>query len=147
MFYLLELPNFGSFEVWMALLTLTFLEIVLGVDNIVFISIASNKLPEEQRPRARRLGLLMAMGFRVLMLLGISYLIKMQTPLFHIDTQLITGGFTGQSLILLAGGLFLLYKATDEIHHKLEGSSHSEGSAGRAKATLTGVVIQIAIMP
>ena len=146
MFYLLDIPNFASFEVWMALLTLTFLEIVLGVDNIVFISIASNKLPESQRPRARRLGLLMAMLFRVVMLLGISYLIRMQTPLFHLDADWFSGALTGQSLILLAGGLFLIYKATDEIHHKLERSGPDTQGKGKASATLAGVVTQIAVM-
>jgi predicted tellurium resistance membrane protein TerC len=146
MFYLLEMPNFASVEVWVALLTLTFLEIVLGVDNIVFISIASNKLPEGQRPRARRLGLIMAMLFRVLMLLGISALIKMQNPLFHFDASWFTGAFTGQSIILLVGGLFLIYKATDEIHHKLERSNGDNHGGKAVKATMVGVVTQIALM-
>lgn len=146
MFYLLEMPNFASVEVWVALLTLTFLEIVLGVDNIVFISIASNKLPEAQRPRARRLGLIMAMLFRVVMLLGISALIKMQNPLFHFDASWFTGAFTGQSIILLLGGLFLIYKATDEIHHKLERSNGNGHGAKLAKVTMAGVVTQIALM-
>ncbi len=143
--YLIDLPNFASVEVWMALLTLTFLEVVLGVDNIVFISIASNKLPPEQRPRARRLGLLMAMIFRIVMLLGISVLIKMQTPIFHTEYEWFKSAFTGQSVILILGGLFLLYKATDEIHHKLEGGGHN-GKGGKASATMAGVVTQIALM-
>lgn len=145
MHYLIDIPNFASVEVWMALLTLTFLEVVLGVDNIVFISIASNKLPPEQRPRARRLGLLMAMIFRVIMLLGISILISMQTPLFHTEFDWFQSAFTGQSIILILGGLFLLYKATDEIHHKLERDSH-ESKGGKASVTLVGVVTQIALM-
>jgi len=146
MYYLLDMPNFGSPEVWMGLLTLTFLEIVLGVDNIIFISIASNKLKPEERPRARRLGLLMAMFFRVLLLLGISYIIKMQTPLFEISLSWFESALTGQSVILIVGGLFLLYKATDEIHHKLEGEADDAHLSAKAGVTLAGVVTQIAIM-
>ena len=146
MHYLLDMPNFGSLEVWVGLLTLTFLEIVLGVDNIIFISIASNKLKPEERPRARRLGLLMAMLFRVLLLLGISYIIKMQTPLFEISLSWFESALTGQSLILIVGGLFLLYKATDEIHHKLEGEVEDAQLSAKAGVTMFGVVTQIAIM-
>jgi len=146
MFYLLELPNFASLETWMSLLTLTFLEIVLGVDNIIFISISSNKLPESERPRARRMGLLMAMLFRVLLLLGISYIMAMQNPLFHVETDVFSFAFTGQSLILMAGGLFLMYKATDEIHHKLERDDHHDGHRVKSSATLVGVIIQISLM-
>lgn len=146
MYYLLDIPNFGSPEVWMGLLTLTFLEIVLGVDNIIFISIASNKLKPEERPRARRLGLLMAMFFRVLLLLGISFIIKMQTPLFEISLSWFESALTGQSVILIIGGLFLLYKATDEIHHKLEGAVGDAQLSAKAGVTLTRVVAQIAVM-
>ena len=146
MHFLIDLPNFASAEVWLSLLTLTFLEVVLGVDNIIFISIASNKLPEHQRPRARRLGLLMAMLFRVVLLMGISYIIAMQDPLFEIDLGFMQAAFTGQSLILAAGGLFLIYKATDEIHHKLERESTSHSGTGKAAATFTGVVVQISLM-
>jgi predicted tellurium resistance membrane protein TerC len=146
MYYLLEMPNFGSPEVWIGLLTLTFLEIVLGVDNIIFISIASNKLKPEERPRARRMGLLMAMFFRVLLLLGISYIIRMQTPLFEISGRWFESALTGQSLILIVGGIFLLYKATAEIHHKLEGDAQDAQMSAKAGVTLVGVVAQIAIM-
>jgi predicted tellurium resistance membrane protein TerC len=104
-------------DTWIALLTLTFLEIVLGVDNIIFISIVSNKLPEELRPKARMLGLSLALVFRIGLLLGISYIIKFKDPLFTI----LEHGFSGRDLILGAGGLFLLYKSTLEIHHKMEG--------------------------
>jgi predicted tellurium resistance membrane protein TerC len=145
----LILPNFSDFNVWISLLTLTFLEIVLGVDNIIFITIASNKLEEKEQPRARNIGLILAMVLRVILLFGISYLIAMQAAVFSIDTNYITAGFSGQSLILMAGGLFLLYKATSEIHHKLEGADHSEvgtSKASKAKATLSKVIIQITLI-
>ncbi len=144
---MMAMPDFSSPEVWVSLLTLTFLEIVLGVDNIIFISIAANKLPEEDQPKARNIGLALAMVFRVLLLFGISYLIAMQEALFKIDLPGIHGGFSGQSLILMAGGLFLLYKATSEIHHKLEGGEEHEVSDAVGKgATVGWVIFQIALI-
>jgi predicted tellurium resistance membrane protein TerC len=119
---LISMPDFTSGAMWMSLLTLTFLEIVLGVDNIIFITIAANKLPKEEQDRARNIGLILAMGFRVILLFGISYLIAMQKPVLNFDNAIIHAGFTGQSIILFLGGIFLLYKATSEIHHKLEGA-------------------------
>src|SRR5688572_16103101 len=116
---LIAIPDFTSPEVWISLLTLTFLEVVLGVDNIIFISIAANKLQESEQARARFLGLALAMGFRIALLFGISYLIAMQAPLWEFHSDLFESAFTGQSLILIAGGIFLIYKATTEIHHKL----------------------------
>ena len=113
-------------ETWIALLTLTFLEIVLGVDNIIFISILTNKLPEDKQQRVRSIGLLMAMLFRILLLLGISYLVKFTEPLYTINSFDIIGitfphyNITGRNLILLFGGLFLLIKSTTEIFHKME---------------------------
>src|SRR5262245_62420048 len=103
-------------EIWIALATLTFLEIVLGVDNIIFISILSGKLPPEQQPKARRLGLLGAMVTRVLLLFSLAWIIKLTKPLFTIGTEI-----SGRDLILIGGGLFLLGKSTYEIHDKLEG--------------------------
>lgn len=104
-------------ETWIALATLTFLEIVLGVDNIIFISIVSNKLPESQQAKARNLGLLFALLFRVMLLLGISYIIQFTQPILTVyDFEM-----SGRDLILAFGGLFLLFKATLEIHHKMEG--------------------------
>jgi predicted tellurium resistance membrane protein TerC len=104
-------------ETWIALATLTFLEIVLGVDNIIFISIVSNKLPESQQAKARNLGLGFALIFRIALLLGISYIIQFTQPLVTIlDFEM-----SGRDLILAFGGLFLLFKATLEIHHKMEG--------------------------
>lgn len=104
-------------ETWIALATLTFLEIVLGVDNIIFISIVSNKLPESQQAKARNLGLLFALVFRIMLLLGISYIIQFTQPILTVyDFEM-----SGRDLILAFGGLFLLFKATLEIHHKMEG--------------------------
>ena len=144
---LMEMPNLAEPEVWISLLTLTFLEIVLGVDNIIFISIAANKLAEEEQAKARNIGLILAMVFRVVLLFGISYLIAMQEPLFHFDALFFNGGFSGQSLILMAGGLFLLYKSTTEIHHKLEGHPEAEhDKVNKIKASLTSVIIQIALI-
>jgi len=144
---LFDMPDFASAGVWISLLTLTFLEIVLGVDNIIFITIAANKLPEGQQAAARNIGLILAMAFRVLLLFGISYLIAMQDPLFELDWPLIHGAFSGQSLILFAGGIFLLYKATSEIHHKLEGDTEADqAKMKKAARSLTNVIIQIALI-
>jgi predicted tellurium resistance membrane protein TerC len=129
-----------------SLLTLTFLEIVLGIDNIIFISIAANKLAREDQPKARNIGLILAMAFRLVLLLGISFVISLSKPFTHVDAGWFRAAFTGQSLILFAGGLFLLYKATSEIHHKLEGGGdeHTEGST-KGKTTIGSVVAQIAV--
>jgi predicted tellurium resistance membrane protein TerC len=124
-----------------ALLTLTALEIVLGIDNIVFISILSGKLEESKRDRARRLGLAAAMIMRILLLLSITFIMKLKKPLFEI----IGHGFSGRDLILLVGGLFLLAKATHEIHNKLEGSDDGEGG-GRRHSSMTSVIVQIMLM-
>ena len=123
-----------------ALLTLTALEIVLGIDNIVFISIMADRLPESQQGKARRLGLLVALATRILLLLSLSWVIRLTAPMFTL------WGFevSGRDLILLGGGLFLLYKSTHEIHDKLEGKEG--GHTGKAVATLTGVVIQIGLL-
>src|SRR3954471_24203584 len=105
---------------WIGLLTLTALEIVLGIDNIIFISILSSKLPTESQRQARRLGLIGAFVTRVLLLLSIAWIVKLTTPLFTV----ISVPISGRSLILLVGGLFLIAKATYEIHGKLEGEDH-----------------------
>ena len=123
-------------EALIALATLTFLEIVLGVDNVIFISILSGKLPKEQQKRARRIGLLAAMGMRLLLLFSISWIASLTTPLATIAGLEITG----RSFILLGGGLFLLAKATYEIHDKQEGEHHQ---AGRAVATFGAVILQV----
>ncbi len=125
-----------------ALLTLAVLEIVLGIDNIVFISILADKLPENQRAKARQLGLGVALITRILLLLSLSWIIKLEEPLFTLP--LFNIGISGRDLILLGGGLFLIAKATHEIHDKLEGK---HGSAGAKVATsFAGTIIQIGLL-
>lgn len=127
-------------ETWIALVTLTFLEIVLGVDNIIFISIVSNKLPEAEQPKARNLGLTLALLFRIGLLLGISYIIKFTQPLFTVFAH----DFSGRDLILLVGGVFLLFKSTLEIHHKMEGDPQ-EIKANSTKS-FKSVILQIIML-
>lgn len=122
-------------EAWISLLTLTVLEIVLGIDNIVFISILSGKLPENKQKKARQLGLALAMITRVLLLLSLSWIMTLTAPLFNIGSWvgIVDGGWleklaiSGRDLILIIGGLFLIYKSTHEIHNKLEGEEDEEG--------------------
>lgn len=127
-------------EAWIALGALTLLEIVLGIDNIVFISILSNKLPEEQQPMARRVGLGMALIGRILMLLVIGWVMGLTAPLFSV----LAHAFSGRDLILVAGGLFLIGKATTEIHEKLEGSDGEVDMA--VPVTFTSVIVQIFLL-
>ena len=126
---------------WIALFTLTLLEIVLGIDNIVFISIISGKLPPEERPRARKLGLLLAVVTRILFLLSIGLIMKMKADLFTVFGQ----GISGRDLVLILGGLFLVGKAVMEIHNKLEGEEHAHGP-GAVRASFSGVVAQILVV-
>jgi len=127
-------------QAWIAFATLTALEIVLGVDNVVFISILAGKLPAEQREKARRLGLGLAMFVRILLLLSIAWVIRLTSPLFSVLNQEISG----RDLILLLGGLFLLAKSTHEMHGQLEGE---EGhSSGGVAASFTSVIIQILLL-
>jgi predicted tellurium resistance membrane protein TerC len=124
----------------LALVTLTFLEIVLGVDNVIFISILSSKLPSSQQGRARRIGLLGAMGMRILLLLSIVWILRLTAPLFYILGLPISG----RDLILIGGGLFLLAKATIEVHDRLEGE---EGhSSARVRPSFAAVIMQIALL-
>jgi predicted tellurium resistance membrane protein TerC len=127
-------------EALIALGTLTLLEVVLGIDNLVFLTILAGKLPDAQQARARRIGLLLALGMRVVLLLLISWIIGLTAPLFTVVGQEISG----RDLILLIGGLFLLAKSTTEIHHKLEGES-SGGPKAKA-ATFGAVIVQIGLM-
>ncbi len=131
-------------DAWIALLTLTFLEIILGIDNIVFLSIVSGKLDQKDQPKARRIGLLLAMAFRIILLFGITWVLGLQETLFSIDLGVFSAHVTGQSLIIFGGGLFLLYKSVSEIHHKMEGEE--EGEAGKAGNTLVAAIIQIAVL-
>ncbi len=128
-------------ETWIALITLTALEIVLGIDNIVFISIMAGKLPPEQRDLARRLGLGAALIMRIALLFSISFIVGLTAPLFNILGR----DVSGRDLILLGGGLFLIAKATFEIHERLEGEE-SHAAVGAKAATLTGVVLQIMLL-
>ncbi len=125
---------------WVALATLTVLEIVLGVDNIIFISILAGKLPADQQAKARRVGLLLAMVTRILLLFSIAWIIRLTAPCFTIFGH----AFSGRDLILLGGGLFLMAKATHEIHDKLEGEE-GHGSA-RVAASFMSVIIQIMLL-
>ena len=127
-------------ETWIALLTLTVLEIVLGIDNIVFISILTDKLPTHQQERARTIGLGLAMGMRILLLLTISWVIGLTAPLFTALGQ----AFSGRDLILIGGGLFLLAKATLEIHESLEGEDVHQ--VARGSASFRSVLVQIVLL-
>ena len=130
----------SSAEGWIALGTLTVLEIVLGIDNIVFISILAGKLPQQDRARARRVGLSLAMIIRILLLLSITWIMRLTAPLFSALGQEISG----RDLILLIGGLFLLGKSTLEIHEKLEGTE-GHASAGAAKS-FASIIVQILLL-
>lgn len=130
----------SSPEAWIALGALTLLEIVLGIDNIVFISILSNKLPEAQQPLARRVGLGLALIGRILLLLSINWIMTLTAPLF----SLLTHAFSGRDFILLAGGLFLIGKSTTEIHEKLEGEDGAPTTS--ASVTFAGVIAQIFLL-
>jgi len=127
-------------QIWIALATLTFLEIVLGVDNIIFISILSGKLPENQQARARRIGLLGAMLTRILLLFSIAWIVRLTAPLFSVVGREVSG----RDLILVGGGLFLLAKSTFEIHDKLEGEE--EHASGRVAASFMSVIVQIMLL-
>jgi predicted tellurium resistance membrane protein TerC len=127
-------------EIWIALVTLTFLEIVLGVDNIIFISILSGRLPPPEQPKARRLGLSLAMLMRIGLLLSLTWVMRLTAPLFTVIGQAISG----RDLILIGGGLFLIAKSTHEIHARLEGAE-GHGPA-RVHARFTGVIVQIMLL-
>lgn len=128
-------------DAWIALLTLTFLEIILGIDNIIFISIVTGKLPVEKRKRATRIGLFLAMFMRIALLFGITLLIAMKQPWYSFDFGWFSGNITGQALILFAGGLFLIYKSTKEIHEKVDHKGHEEATMKTAATKSFGNVI------
>ena len=128
-------------EAALALVTLTALEIVLGIDNIIFISILSGKLPAAQQGRARTIGLALAMGTRILLLLSLAWVMRLTAPLFDVFGQEISG----RDLILAVGGLFLLWKSVHEIHDRLEGPE-DEARGAPARVTFTGVLVQIALL-
>ena len=127
-------------EGWVALVTLTVLEIVLGIDNIVFISILASRLPKESRARARKVGLTLAMFMRIVLLLSITWVMRLTAPLFTVVGQAISG----RDLILIVGGLFLLAKSTHEIHDKLEGEEG--GASARVVASFGAIIVQILLL-
>ena len=137
---------FLNIDVWVALLTLTFLEIILGIDNIIFISISANKLPKEQQKKATILGLSLAMITRILLLFSVSYLIALKDPFIIINNSWLETGITGQSIILLLGGLFLLYKSTSEIHHKMEKTTNVNSNTNSKTSTFSKIIIQIILI-
>ena len=135
-------------ETWLALLTLTFFEVVLGIDNIIFISIVSNRLPVEIRTRTRNFGLLLVMGVRILLLLTITWVMKFKEPLFSIPQTFMNPhelDISGRDLILILGGLFLIAKSTREINHEMEGDEDTI-EQGRGKINVTGVIVQIILL-
>jgi predicted tellurium resistance membrane protein TerC len=129
-------------EIWVAFLTLTALEIVLGIDNIIFISILVGRLPKEQQAKGRFFGLALAMGTRILLLLSITWVMRLTADLFHIYDH----GVSGRDLILFFGGLFLLFKSTMEIWHSVEGEEEEASASGAVKAGFVGVILQIAVI-
>jgi len=138
---------FTSPDAWIALLTLTFLEIVLGIDNIIFIAIAAGKLEKNQRKKATNIGLVLAMVMRIVLLFGITWLTEMKKPFWVLELDWIHGGIGGQGLILFLGGLFLLYKSTKEIHEKVEDRGHDEREVTNARGnTLTKAILQITVI-
>ena len=139
------LSVFASTDAWVALLTLTFLEIVLGIDNIVFISIVSSKLSPKDQPKARNIGLGLAMVFRIALLFGIKWVLSLNSVLLEVNLSWFHGKITGQSIIIFLGGLFLLYKSVTEIHHKLEGEEAMK-TENTKKVGLNSAIVQIALL-
>jgi len=134
-------------EIWISLLTLTVLEVVLGIDNIVFISILAGKLPPDQQAKARQVGLSLALFTRILLLCGLAYMVRLTQPLLHLPTFGLFAqphGVSGRDLILITGGLFLLWKSTHEIHDKLEGVDGEV--THRLAPTFWGVIAQILLL-
>ena len=142
-----DFSAFAHPATWISLLTLTFMEIVLGIDNIIFISIVVNRLPREQQARGRTIGLLLALLFRIGLLLSISWIVGLRTPLFDLPFPWLAQpfGVTGRDLILLAGGLFLMYKSTTEIHTKLQGEEEEETVGGKG-VSMMSIILQIVVI-
>jgi predicted tellurium resistance membrane protein TerC len=132
-------------DAWMAFLTLVFLEVVLGIDNIIFLSIMSNSAPEPQRAKVRNLGLLLAMLGRIALLFGVSLLIKLTQPLFTLTSEWMSVAVNGQSIIMLLGGLFLLYKSVTEIHHKLEANDDAPSVKPKASG-IAMIIVQLVLL-
>lgn len=141
------LAHLLTVESLIAIVSLTLMEIVLGIDNIIFISVIANKLPKDKRKKTTNIGLVIAIIPRVILLFAISWIVKLTVPLFHLNIPIIDYDFhpSGRDLILLAGGLFLIYKATSEIHHKLQGAEEVVGGEAKGNSPLQ-VIIQIALL-
>jgi predicted tellurium resistance membrane protein TerC len=135
-------------ETWLALMTLTFFEVVLGIDNIIFISIVSNRLPVEIRARTRNLGLILAMGVRILLLLTITWVMKFKEPLFSVPHWMSEdASISGRDLILIFGGMFLIAKSTREINHQTEGEDETlADGANKKKVNISGIIVQIILL-
>lgn len=133
-------------DTWVALLTLTFLEIILGIDNVIFISISANKLPKNQVNKATLVGLALAMVTRILLLFSVSYLIALKDPFWSIDLGWFKTGLTGQSIILFLGGLFLLFKSTKEIRQKVENTNEEQVLKAPKVISFKSVIIQIILI-
>ena len=133
-------------QIWLSLLTLSALEIVLGIDNIVFLAILTNRLPPHQRPMGRKIGLTLALGTRLMLLATLAWIVKLTEPLFTLFDQ----GFSWRDLILIGGGMFLLVKAVHEIHETMEGAhddANADGSdAPKVYAAFSAIVVQIAVI-
>lgn len=146
---LFAFPDLTDPAILVSLLTLVFLEVVLGIDNIIFISIVAGKLPSEDQSKAKNLGLLLAMVFRILLLLGITWIISLTQPVFNIPSLDDPGtslDISVKDLILIAGGVFLIGKSTTEIHHKLEGAREQSEGKGPKRAALAGILVQIILV-
>ena len=143
-----DFSAFAHAAAWVSLLTLTLMEVVLGIDNIIFISITVNRLPEAQQARGRTIGLLLALVFRIGLLLSIPWIVGLRSALFTLPLPWLSEPFavSGRDLILLGGGLFLMYKSTTEIHVKLQGEEEDEANSGKGKATLSQIVLQIILI-
>ena len=137
---------FLNLDAWVALITLTFLEVVLGIDNIIFISISANKLPENQVRKATLWGLILAMVTRIALLFSISFLIAMKDPFFEFENSWFETHLTGQSIIMFVGGLFLLYKSTKEIRHKVDTEDEKGMVKPPKKISFSSVIIQIILI-
>ncbi len=141
------LPDFTSVETWISIIALVFMEIVLGIDNIIFVSIVANQLPAHDQPRARNLGMIMALIFRLMLLMAISWVLSLQNPLFtipFIKDQNIPIAISVKDLILLVGGIFLMYKSTEQVHNKIAGKN--EEIKISIKTGLTAVVVQMIVV-
>ena len=130
-------------QIWISLFTLTALEIVLGIDNVIFIAILAGKLPKEQQAKARKLGLTLALVTRILLLLSLTWIMGLTQPLFTMP--IVKVGVSGRDLVLLIGGLFLIWKSVREVHEKLE-AEDGHATKGRGVASFTGVIVQILIL-